>query len=120
MTGKYFKESEFDSPDLPGSGCNINEDLVKALDFVREGIGIPMRVNSGYRTEAHNKKVGGKKHSQHRLGNAADIHIDSQDMGDVIESMFIQIRGLRCGIGRYNSFIHLDIRGYEARWDNRK
>lgn len=116
---RYFHQSEFDSPDQPGSGCNINEDLVRALDYVRRELGQPLRINSGYRTEQHNKDVGGVSNSQHRLGNAADIHIDSQEMGDAIELLFIEFVGEKCGVGRYNTFCHVDVRGYLARWDNR-
>lgn len=119
MQYKYFKQHEFDSPDLPGSGCEMALALVVALDKVRAKLGKPMKVNSGYRTEAHNKEVGGVSNSQHRKGYAADIHIDNQDMGDRIMALFIEEVGIKCGIGRYNSFIHLDVRKWRARWDNR-
>lgn len=36
-------------------------------------------VNSGYRSEALNKAVGGVKNSQHRLGEAADIKVGGRD-----------------------------------------
>lgn len=119
-TPKYFTYEEFDSPDIPGSGKQeINQELVKVLDKVREDYGKPMRVNSAYRSNEHNAKVGGVKNSQHRLGNAADIHISNQGDGDRLEKLFIQHAGEECGIGRYNTFIHLDVRGTKARWDKR-
>ena len=50
------------------------ENLVKyVLDPLREMYGKPIYVNSGYRSEALNKAVGGSKTSQHVLGMAADI-----------------------------------------------
>lgn len=117
---KYFKYSEFDSPDEECSGEKfIDQKLVEALDYVRQQLEQPMKVNSGYRSKQHNKKVGGVTNSQHRLGKAADIHISSQEMGDKIEYWFIDFLGTDCGIGRYNTFIHLDTRGSKARWDNR-
>lgn len=43
------------------------------LDPVRELIGMPIKVSSGYRSQAVNKAVNGAKNSQHIKGEAADI-----------------------------------------------
>ena len=43
------------------------------LDPLREAYGKPIRVNSGFRCEKPNKKVGGSKTSDHLHGMAADI-----------------------------------------------
>lgn len=43
------------------------------LDPVREMWGAPLTVNSGYRSAALNKAVGGSPSSQHLRGEAADI-----------------------------------------------
>lgn len=43
------------------------------LDPLREAYGKPIRVNSGFRCEKLNKKVGGSKPSDHLHGMAADI-----------------------------------------------
>ena len=118
-TPTYFDYDEFDSPDKPGSGSQMNDKLLQALDYVRQQLERPLSVNSGYRTEEHNKHVGGVPDSQHLLGNAADISIDSQEMGDAIEYWFLDYCGPKVGIGRYNTFIHLDVRNTKARWDRR-
>lgn len=47
------------------------------LDPIRERWGRPIRVNSGYRSEALNIAVGGSKTSQHRYGEAVDITVGS-------------------------------------------
>lgn len=52
---------------------NIIELAEKVLQPIRDKYGKAIRVNSGYRCEALNKKVGGSKTSQHRYGAAADI-----------------------------------------------
>ena len=116
---KYFKYSEFDSPDQPGSGDKINDKLLIALDYVRQQLEQPISINSGYRTEQHNQNVGGVSNSQHLKGNAADVCINSQEMGDLIEYWFVDCVGQDCGIGRYNTFIHCDVRNTKARWDRR-
>jgi hypothetical protein len=45
------------------------------LQPLRDAIGKPVRVNSAFRSEAVNRAVGGTATSQHRLGQAADIHV---------------------------------------------
>ena len=56
------------------------ENLVKyVLDPLREMYGKPIYVNSGYRSEALNKAVGGSKTSQHVLGMAADIDTHTRE-----------------------------------------
>lgn len=69
----YFGPHEFDSPDAPGSGQNISQELLDKLNRARRYAGIPFKINSGYRTVAHNTAVGGKPKSAHLTGEAADI-----------------------------------------------
>ena len=56
---KWFKLSEFDSPDRPGSGELMEPEVVQALDIARDIYGFPMVITSGFRTVDHNKRVGG-------------------------------------------------------------
>ena len=52
---------------------NLTQLVDKILDPLRDMYGKPIYVNSGYRSEALNKAVGGSKTSGHLLGTAADI-----------------------------------------------
>lgn len=58
---------------------NIETLVAEVLDPVREAYGKPIYVNSGYRCEAHNRKVGGVPRSQHLVGQAADIRPSNTD-----------------------------------------
>lgn len=62
-------------PNVPGENeREALEVLVLALlDPLREIWGKPIYVNSGYRSPALNKAVGGVANSQHMKGQAADI-----------------------------------------------
>lgn len=51
---------------------NIEHTLGK-LDLIREEWGRPIVINSGYRSEELNRKVGGVRNSQHIRGEAADL-----------------------------------------------
>ena len=51
---------------------NLNR-LADYLDGIREKLGKPILVNSGYRSPILNKAVGGVANSQHLKGLAADL-----------------------------------------------
>lgn len=77
---KYFKIEEFRCKDgsvMPEEAKeNLTALVENVLDPARERYGAAIHVNSGYRTEAYNKKVGGVKGSQHCCKNgsaAADV-----------------------------------------------
>lgn len=46
-----------------------------ALQPIRDGVGYPVRINSGYRCHLVNKLVGGSATSQHCRGEAADCEL---------------------------------------------
>ncbi len=58
---------------------NMTRLINVVLDPLREAYGQPITVNSGYRSPALNKEVGGVKSSQHLTGEAADITVGSKE-----------------------------------------
>ena len=113
MTLKNFKLEEFDSPDFKGSGKNMDADFMQLLDRARTEAGIPFKINSGYRTEIHNRKVGGKpktdfsKGSSHMYGLAADIGCTDSVTRSKILAALITVGFRRVGIA--NTFLHVDL-----------
>ena len=100
----------------------IDKRLVDLLDAIRERLGVPLTVTSGYRCEEHNEEVGGVSNSQHVLGTAADITYDDVDveyLAEVAEACGQEL-GIEGGIGTYyyQGFVHVDVRGYAARWND--
>ena len=64
-------------PNIPLK-CHITalQNLVdRALEPIRQHLGLPILVTSGYRCQLLNEKVGGAKTSQHLKGEAADITV---------------------------------------------
>lgn len=108
MEFKYFTYEEFDSKDSPGSGKkHMSDKVIQMLDEAREIAGVPFKINSGYRTKAHNKKVGGVPGSSHTLGLAVDIACADNQSRHTILLALIQVGFNRIGIS--NTFIHVDI-----------
>lgn len=103
---KYFKLSEFDSPDALGSGALMSPGFLDLLDRIREDAGIPFRINSGYRTNAHNREVGGKDNSAHVKGFAVDIFAMTSRDKFIIVDAALKNGITRIGIGK--TFVHLD------------
>lgn len=52
---------------------NIQELVNKVLQPLRDGLGVPIIITSGYRSPALNAAIGGATNSQHMKGEAADI-----------------------------------------------
>jgi uncharacterized protein YcbK (DUF882 family) len=118
-----FWLNEFDCKD----GTKVPEDLVgnvielaKNLQSLRDYLGSTIRVNSSYRHEEYNASVGGGKKSQHLLAKAADIVSPDYTPSQIhcaIEKLITSGEMTDGGLGLYNSFVHYDVRGYNARWD---
>lgn len=115
---KYFSDSELACKccgQLPGNG--MDERLLQVLDTIREAIGGHVELSCAYRCPAHNIEVGGVPNSYHTQGIAADVIVP--DGMSVDELAAIAERCGADGIGRYygQEFVHVDTRGYEARWE---
>ena len=103
---KYFTLDEFDSPDVEGSGSNMDSNFLSMLDNARDMADIPFKINSGYRTKEHNSKVGGKEKSSHLVGKAADISCSTSRERWIIITALQDAGFNRIGIA--NNFIHID------------
>lgn len=113
---RFFRPAEIA---CRGSGMVLlTEQAMDALDHLerlRERMGHPLIVNSGYRSPAHNRRVGGAARSRHLDGVAFDISMANVDPHR-FES---EARALGFnGIGLYppqkptgaRNFIHIDTR----------
>lgn len=66
----------------------LRELCVKILQPLRDRLGSPLRVTSGYRCVTLNRAVGGVKNSQHINGEAADLVChDNRKLWELIREM---------------------------------
>ena len=71
-----FRKEEFDSKDgacMPNDVLNNIAELAKNVQIIHNYVGVPLTINSGYRSPSHNKKVGGVTNSYHVQGKASDL-----------------------------------------------
>ena len=100
-----FKRSEF----ACSCGCgfdDIDSNLVKKLQAVRDEIGHPIKITSGCRCPAKNEEVGGKPFSAHLSGFAADISCTHSSKRMTLLPVLCK---LFRRVGPKSSFIHVDI-----------
>lgn len=116
--GKYFTLEEMTRSQtaarrgLPNQPTAKQLESLKALvrnvlDPLREALGRPVNISSGFRSEAVNKAVGGSSSSQHRYGEAADIVVP----GLTVEQVVARIRSLNLPfdqlIDEFGSWVHV-------------
>ena len=96
--------------------------LAKNLQVLRDYLGRPIEIISGYRSPEYNKRIGGARQSQHMLAKAADIKIDGMEpwiVQKIVEHLIYEGHMMKGGVGIYKTFVHYDIRGRNARWSGK-
>lgn len=118
--GKYFNIKEFhcnDGTKVPEEYYTNLQELIDNLDVLREHLGHPIRVTSGYRSPEYNKAVGGAQRSKHLTASAADIQMNVTPavVQKTIKQLMSEGKMHKGGLGVYNTFTHYDI-GTERTW----
>jgi peptidoglycan hydrolase-like protein with peptidoglycan-binding domain len=96
----------------------VDDELIQRLEQLRAKVGKPININSGYRTQNHDKAVGGSGRGMHTRGMAADIWVEG--LTCVQLGMAAKEIGFR-GIGMYHrkpseQVVHVDTRPSPCKW----
>ena len=110
---RNFKLSEY------ASGCGapkllLHPAIILGVQNIRDICGFPIRINSGYRSEAHNARVGGSPNSLHRLGMAVDLSPVS-GKADELTKIITTATNLGFVTRIYPNFVHVDC-GKPRKW----
>lgn len=112
MLSKHFRAREFQT-----RKCNfviVSNMLLEVLEKLRDKIGEPIYINSGYRTPEHNKAVGGSTLSYHMYGMAADIRAEGHTPKQLYAILDEMLEGWG-GLEEHETFLHVDMRAKEWR-----
>lgn len=109
---KYFKKSEFDCK----CGCSGNEmdaSFLKKLDRMREMLGFPLIITSGYRCPQYNNRVSSTGlNGPHTTGHAADISVFGYKAFNLLRYAGINPEFTGIGLKQHGDhatrFVHLD------------
>ena len=119
---KNFNKSEFrcrDGTDVPEDLMDNLLELVENLQIIRDHVGKPVRIISGYRTPKYNRKIDGARKSQHMKARAADLKVSdvsAKELHKIITDLIKEGKIKKGGVGLYRTFVHYDTRGWNARW----
>lgn len=81
--------------------------VIETLQVIRDAIGAPLTVNSGYRNVTYNAGVGGATYSRHLYGDAVDIASGSA----TLQELSALCDDLGAGfVSEYTSHVHCDWR----------
>lgn len=99
--------------------------LCRQLEALRGFVNQPIRIISGYRSEAYNRAIGGARHSQHVQGRAADIvipGITAAGVHRIIKKLVAAGEMQLGGLGKYQGFVHVDIRPSDrlVQWEGKR
>lgn len=105
-TAKFFKDEEFKRCSPPCSIEDMQQSTLDMLDKLRELAGIPIVLNSAYRSPEHDKARGRSGTGAHTTGHAVDIRCNTGTTRyKVLRAAFAA--GFK-RIGVEGSFIHVD------------
>lgn len=109
---KHFKREEFRCK-CGGKYCNgypaeMDMNLIRIADDIREHFGVEARVSSGLRCERWNAIQGGVANSRHRLGKAMDFCVMGVS-GGVLDAYIGSLGGIRYHYHISDGYCHMDV-----------
>lgn len=79
------------------------------LEQVRKAVARPIVITSGYRSPELNRMIGGKPTSQHCMGCAADIKVNSMSIDDLMNAIIAADLDYDQCIHEFNSWVHISV-----------
>ncbi len=103
---RYFNDSEFRKCSPSCSIDDMDPEFMATLDRIREKAGIPLVLNSAYRSSAYDKSKGRSGTGAHTEGRAVDIRCNTDSNRYKIITAALACGVTRIGIGK--TYIHID------------
>lgn len=111
---KNFSVAELEFYDkIPTELLIYSKQLLENLQVLRDHLGKPITIISGYRSPSRNNAVNGKAKSLHLWAAAADIQVKDVAPAIVYKTICDLIKSGKMyngGVGVYPTFCHYDVR----------
>jgi len=105
ITSRHFSEIEFNRCTPSCSLQDMNQAFMHKLDRLRDKAGIPLTLNSAYRSIAWEKSKGRSGSGDHPQGKGADIRCYASNTRYKIVKAAFEIGFRRIGIAK--NFVHV-------------
>lgn len=105
-------------------GCGLDTIDFQVIEAVQDmcdyfenmrGERVVLRITSGARCATHNAFVGGADKSQHVQSRAMDVSLKDISI-EMVYQYLDNKHPTTFGIGKYDTFVHIDSRADKARW----
>lgn len=106
ITSKHFSEKEFKRCSPSCSLQDMNQETMHRFDSAREIAGIPLVIDSAYRSSQWDKGRGRSGTGAHTLGRAMDIRCNVNHNRFLIIDALLKAGFTRIGIAK--TYIHAD------------
>lgn len=108
---RFFRREEFAckcGKYCDGYPAEMDQELLRAADRVREALGAACLVSSGLRCPQHNANVGGVRNSRHLTGKAMDFCAAGKTAQQVLAAVLAQPE-VRYAYAIDNRYVHMDV-----------
>ena len=124
LAANFIVDELVSSGGTPSDVARISPVLVRRLQQLRDFLGRPVLVSSGYRSWARNTALyrgrgATPTRSRHCSGQAADITVTGMP-GLELAKAALDACGKNIALGIGETYVHLDVRGAWARWSYAK
>ena len=89
--------------------CNMDMQFMGLLQSLRNEVGRPMKITSGYRSPRHSIEAAKEAPGTHAMGRAVDIACAGEEAMDILEgALWLGFTGVGVAQKGKNRFLHLD------------
>ena len=118
--GEMLETRYYTSQEMPEGATllNLSRLCIEVLEPLREEVGVPIHVNSGFRSARVNEYVHGASNSAHLKGCAADITFNVDNRFATLSEAFTLLKKNplvdQCIWYKKRSFLHVGIRPHNS------
>lgn len=90
----------------------LNKNIIKKYESLKQVFPCELKISSGWRSKAHNHRIGGVRHSYHLRGMAIDVILKkngAKKCTKTLRQLAISALPIFEGVILYRTHVHLDV-----------